>query len=105
MAKKKVTRLRPMQKVPAPKRDHLRDVVIEVEGVVSRALSELTVVRMVLIARKRAGDDLDCGEIACIDDVLKQAQVDMINIEWPLGLDYSGSLLHEEAPAPKAEVA
>ena len=102
MAKTKVARIRP---VPKPRKHTLRDVVIEVERRVSRALSEITVVRMVLIARKRAGDDLDSGEIACIDDVLKGAQVDMINIEWPIGLDYAGSLLHEEAPAPKAEVA
>jgi hypothetical protein len=102
MAKTKVTRIRP---VPKPRKQALHDVVIEVERRVSRALSEITVVRMVLIARKRAGDDLDCGEIACIDDVLEQAQTDMINIEWPHGLDYSGSLLYEEAPAPKAEVA
>lgn len=102
MAKKKVARLRPVPKTP---KRTLRDVVIEVERRVSRALSEITVVQMVLIARKREGDDLDVGEIACIADVLGRAQTDMINIEWPRGLDYAGSLLHEQAPAPKAEVA
>lgn len=102
MAKKKLPHLQP---VPQPRKRALRDVVIEVERRVSRALSEITVVRMVLIVRKRAGDDLDSGAIACIDDVLERAQTDMINIEWPIGLDYAGSLLHEQAPAPKAEVA
>jgi hypothetical protein len=102
MAKTKVARIRP---VPKPRKHTLRDVVIEVESRVSRALSEISVVQMVLLAKKREGDDLDVGEIACIADVLGRAQVDMINIEWPLGLDYAGSLLHEEAPAPKAEVA
>ena len=56
MAKVKVARLRSTQK--APKRD-LRAVVVEVERVVSRALSEISVVQTVLLAKKRESDDLE----------------------------------------------
>jgi len=87
---KRSTRLRAIP--PASQQQTLRDVVIEVERQVSRALSEISVIQMVLEAKKREGGDLDVGEIFCIADVLGRAQYEMLNIEWPIGLDYAGSI-------------
>ena len=84
MAKTKVTRLR----LPAAPKVVPAATVVEIERVISRVQSQLGLVNMILTARRKEGLGLDVGEITYIADVLGPAEVDLINLEFPIGLLY-----------------
>jgi hypothetical protein len=94
MARKKITR---RSVGPKGSQQEWRGLVVDLEDKVSRVLSEISIIQMVLLAKKKDGGNLDTGEISCIFDVLVRAQADLINIEWPLGLTYKGSIIGEAA--------
>ena len=84
MAKTKVTRLR----LPAAPKVVPAATVVEIERVISRVQSQLGLVNMNLTPRRKEGLGRDVGEITYIADVLGPAEVDLINLEFPIGLLY-----------------
>jgi hypothetical protein len=63
----------------------------------SEVQAAIGVVNIVLNAKRKDGHDLDIGELVYVWQILDRAERTLINFEWPLGLQYLGTVLKDLA--------